>query len=363
MADYVAALDDSGGIEPLVKGDGSFIEGDNEFTVLSVVFIRSYKLEKFNQQWNQLRARIQSELKCEYLPPIHMRLMWGKDLKKMHRKKPNPYVNASFEQIQGWVRAALEIIYGFHRDPKMLNYYTTGKQRKDLAAPQIKYFSNPVYRAEMEFIKAHSRGNRMYKHYHNRITSPLLILFTQLLPWLDESMRGTHKTIALEVDQFSDSHGVDAVEVIETINSLGELSQIASVQKVTDPDETPLSQAADVVGYIDFRGRMISGGFIKHDDAMEEIVRPFDYKPFTKARLEHLIPRRHKDWQAKVLTIQYALARQQIVQDNPEFANTHMVTVAEFLQRAIEATSKGEGGVLILKDWSVCRPHYDRLIQ
>lgn len=363
MADYVVALDDSGGIEPLVKGDGSFIKGDKEITVLSAIFIRSYRLKRFNQQWNQLRADIQSELHWDYPPPIHMRLMWGKDVKKMYRKKPNPYVHATFEQIQGWVRNALEIIYGFHSDPKMLNYFTIGQERKVLAGGLFRYFSNPKYRAELEFIRAHSRGNRMHKHYINRIASPLLTLFAQLLPRLDESMRGSRKTLALEVDQFSDSHGIDAVEVIEAINDLGGLTQIESVTRVLDADEAPLTQAADVISYVDFRGRMIQSGFINHDEAMAKIVQPFTHTRFTKADLDRLIERRHSHWKARVLTIHYAIARQQIAKDNPEFTATHMVSVQEFLDRAIEAMQKGEVGVLILKDWSVCKRYYEELIK
>lgn len=364
MADYVGAIDDSGGIEKLVRGDGSFIKGDNEFVVLSAIFIRAHLLDSFNQQWNDLRNEIKDELGCDHLPAIHMRLMWGKNVKKKHRRRDNPFVTADFEtQIKVWVSRALEIIHDFNSEARRLNYLIMSNERKIMAEPHTKYFQTPRFRAEMEFIKYHSRGNKMYSHYHNRITSPLLNLFTNLLPHLDEAVRGARKTISLMVDQFSDSHGVDAVEIIDAIRSIGGLTNIRSVERVIDQDETPLCQAADVIAYIAFRRLMIAKKYISPDPHLDEIVNRFKLLPFTRANLSNLLRRRHENWHEKTMTVHYAIARQQIVRDSPSFADAYMISISEFLDRAIEASKAGEEGILVLKDWSVCKPFYDGLIK
>ena len=366
VADYIAAIDDSGGIEPLVKSNGDFVEGYNQITGLTAVFVRADRLEEFNSRWNGLRERIQKELGCDAPPAIHMRLMWGKDLKKMHRRKPNPYVDATFDQIKGWIGAALEIIFDMNRDPRALNYYPLSAVRSEAAERLTRYFSDPFHRAEMEFIKAHSRGSykKMYQHYHNRLASPLLPLLTTLLRMLNEAMLTVRRTIAIDIDQFGDSHGIDAVEVYKVISSVSELQQIASVRRVTDADETPLSQAADVISYLNFRAQSISKGFTKWDADLAELVNPYTdrLRAFTSANLKHRITRR-ENAAVKDYCIHYALARKQIVNDHPKFAEAHLVSVEEFLKRAIEASREPRsGGISVLKDWTVCRTYYDKLV-
>jgi DNA repair ATPase RecN len=185
---FVAAIDDSGGLEALVDWSGNLISGDQPITVLSMVFIRADRLEELNQKWNELRKSIQNELECNYLPAIHMRLMWGKNLKKAHRRRENAYAQASFKQISSWIYRALEIAYEFNRE-KAFSFLTSHIDRRTRSQVLQRYLRNPKFRAEMLFIRENSYGKHktMYRKYHNIITSPLLPAMGSLLQHLNET--------------------------------------------------------------------------------------------------------------------------------------------------------------------------------
>lgn len=118
MTDYVAAFDDSGGIEPLVKWGGEFVPGDHPITVLAFALVRSDLLPAFDEDWLELRHDIKIALGSEQLPPIHLRLMYGRTLPRKYRGKRNPYLDADFQQVQEWLERALKIARKFRLYPK-----------------------------------------------------------------------------------------------------------------------------------------------------------------------------------------------------------------------------------------------------
>lgn len=355
--DYVAAVDDSGGIEPLATWNGTPVAGDHPITVLATGVIKSSKLEEFEGRWNDLRLEIKKELACAQLPPIHMRLMWGKDLKKTYRGGPNPYLGTDFEQIKRWYSKSLQIIYDLNREPRTIGFWTFVTKRIDEAARHTRYFQSPEFLAEMLFIRSHSRGKRfkkMYKGYHNRITSPLLPLFANGLPYLNEAMNvADKKTVRLLVDPFGDAHGVDAKDVYSAISTLNQLSQIVSVERVENADDQPICQAVDVVGFTSFRGKMAEFGYINHDVAMMQIYNRFPLKPFSTANLNHIVSRKYPDLASRQMTIHYAIAREHISTVDPTFAVQHMISIEEFYKRA-KILAPEDIGVSVLKDSAAC---------
>lgn len=355
--DYVAAVDDSGGIEALATWDGTPIAGDHPITVLATGVIKSSKLEEFENRWNDLRLEIQKELTCAQLPPIHMRLMWGKNNNKAYRGAPNPYAGVDFELIKTWYSKSWKIIYDISREPRTLGFWTFTAIRADEARRHTRYFQSPEFMAEMLFIRSHSRGRsfkKMYKGYHNKITSPLLPLFTTGLPYLNEAMNvAGRKTVKLLVDPFGDAHGVDAEDVYSAIANLNQLSQIVSVQKVENADDQPIYQAVDVIGFSVFREKMAEFGHIDPDVAMKEIRNRFPVKPFATANLNHIIGRKYPDLVGRQMTIHYAIAREHISTVNPAFAAEHMINVEEFYEKAKVLTPE-DVGISILKDVTVC---------
>lgn len=354
-ADYVVAIDDSGGIEPLVKWDGSLVLGDHPITIMAIAVLKRKRLEEFNAEWNGLRLEIQSELGCDMLPPIHMRIMWGKSLKKAYRGALNPYYGSDFEQIKQWYTKALRIIYRFNRDKLGISFWTMSGIRAIDAVRHTTYFESSKFLAEMKFLRNASQGRykKMYAHYHKKITSPLLPMLTDSMLYLNQLMiiKG-RRTLELLVDPFADSHGVDAVEVYEAINKLVGLSQIAKVERIANADELPVCQAADVIGYSVFRRTMIDKGYIASDPHMFDIFNRFPFKDATKTNLTFRLQGKRIRQNSLSMTILYALARQQIVEDNPEFADEHMISVETFLER-VQQLQREDMGVSVLIDANV----------
>jgi hypothetical protein len=349
VSDYVAAFDDSGGVESLANWSGAPIPGNHPLTTLSCVYIKRDVLPSFEADWNGLRGDIQKALNCPYPPPIHMRLMWGKDIaRRSHRKLPNPYAQASFGQIKLWVRRAWEILSDVNQTPRNLAWHSANLNREIESAAQRRYFEHPEHLKEMLFLRRRSRG--MYRKYHNMITSPLLVLLTQSLIYLNEQMMAAgNMDVACLVDPFGDSHGVDEAEVLETARSISRLQRITSIDRVEDSDLHPLCQAADLIGFTKFRLSMIEQGFMAKDIHLDEVLSGLNFKPFTSANVVHRIGRRYPNSMATALCIHFAVARNRIVECDPDFAERHIVDVDEFYRRAHQMP-KGSAGVLILKD-------------
>lgn len=355
--DYVAAVDDSGGIEALATWNGTPIPGDHPITVLATGVIKSSKLGELESRWNDLRLEIQRELGCAQLPPIHMRLMWGRNNNKAYRGAPNPYAGVDFELIKTWYSKSWKIIYDISREPRTLGFWTFTAIRADEAKRHTRYFQTPEFMAEMLFIRSRSRGRRykkMYKGYHNRITSPLLPLFTTGLPYLNETMNVVgKKTVKLLADPFGEAHGVDAEDVYSAIATLNQLSQIVSVEKVENADNQPICQAVDVVGFSVFREKMAELGHIDLDVAMQEIRNRFPGKPFATANLNHIVSRKYPDLVGRQMTIHYAIAREHVATVDPAFATKYMISVETFYERT-KALAPEDIGVSILNDPTVC---------
>ncbi|HEX7002655.1 MAG TPA: hypothetical protein VF168_00500 [Trueperaceae bacterium] len=352
-------MDDSGGIEPLVRWDGTYIPGDHPLTLLAGIFVHEAELPEFNSAWKQLQADIQVALGCPDPPPIHMRIMWGRNLKKNYRNRPNPYVGADFEQIKEWVRRAFEIILAAAEKPKRVAVVGAGRIRRLESQRLAEFFRHPVHMAEMEFLRQASRGRhkKMYAGFHKRLTSPLLPMLFEVISTLEMHMR-TVKQASLEllIDPFGDSHGVDAQRVVSAMSEVMELERLSSIQRVGNTDEVPLCQAADLIGFSNFRGLMHDKGFIKYDEHLLPIWNDFvgRLRPFTVLDVHDLLRRNFSSLPAKQLAAHYALARNAIETRHQEFVDQHLVTVQEFLNRAMAAASD-DVGVPILKDFSVCQ--------
>lgn len=353
--DYVAGIDDSGGNEALVRWNGDPIPGQHPITLTTAFFIRTRLLDSFNREWCDLQDDIQRELGCGGRPPIHMRIMWGKTLPPKYRGDSNPYLDASFEQIQGWVKAALGIVRDFCARPKDANWQSHLRLRADMAKSQTSYLTDPRYQDELRFLRSSSRGElkKMYSIYHNRITSPLLPPLVTLITCLNEYMRiGGKKTMKLFVDPFPDSHGIDTKAVLEAMASIALLEYISEVQRIDDSDLHPVCQAADLIGFIQFRLLMHEHGHIDPDAPLFSLWEEASHRasPFSIKNAVELYANRVEDWSSRYLATHYAIARQAIHDRYPDFVDEHLVTVEEFLDRAREAHAEGSTGVRVLAD-------------
>ncbi len=356
MTDYTAAFDESGGLEPLVKWGGIFIPGRFPITLAAYVIMKNDALPEFNDRWLKLRREIQSALKTEDLPPIHLRLMYGITQPPEHHKKRNPYLDASFEQIQRWIHTSLQIARFFSRRTRVLGIFHSYKIREEHLSSINAYFGDPKMVAELLFLKEHSKGKKrreMARKYLNKAWSPLLPLVTDNFLSVNETMRYIGgKSVAIKVDRFADSHGVDAVEVLRAIQKVSELEFIESIERV-DEDTSNLNQLADLIAFVRFREMMQKHGFIEPDDVLRRLFNHSKFEKFILPKQDALVYKRHPQSRLISQPIHYAVARRMIEEADEEFAETHMVTVDAFSQR-IRAIKGQASGISILKDSAVC---------
>jgi len=121
--EFVFALDDSGPTAPILDKRGNFSKVAQPFTIIGGLAMNRVHVDVFTSRWNELRAEIQSALKCESLPALHARLMFGKspeDRPKTYRERPNPYRRASAEQVIDWYLKGMEIIGSVTRQPLLI---------------------------------------------------------------------------------------------------------------------------------------------------------------------------------------------------------------------------------------------------
>ncbi len=358
MTDYVAAFDDSGGIEPLVKWGGEFVPGDHPITVLAFALVRSDLLPAFDEDWLELRHDIKMALGSEQLPPIHLRLMYGRTLPKKYRGQRNPYLDADFQQVQEWLERALKIARKVSFERRGLAHYSGFRSREDYKPSINSYFADPYLIAEMKFLKENSYGARknMALRYLKKAWRPLLHLLVDYLPLLNEMMSYIgNKTVSLKIDPFPDAQGVDELEVFDAINRVSQLTQITEIERVEDGDNVQIAQLADLFAFIRFRAEMGKRGAIQPDLVLKKMSERSRPKDFITADPLHLVRRRVGDFRTLTVPVHYAVARRVIEEADSEFADTYLVTVDEFKKRVKSALETSPTGLSILKDPSLCK--------
>lgn len=354
MSDYVATIDDSGGIEPLVKWGGIYVPGDHPLACITALLLHTDALSEFNAMWTGLRGEIQEYLQCEELPAIHMRLMCGRNKPRRYRGRPNPYADCDFEKIKEWIAEGAKIITYFQGQPQVLHWSTTYELRENLSEGVLRYFSDPQLVAELNFLAKHGKrsAKRSFaQRYLKKMASPLLPLLTKKIIQIDEIMRQLkNKQVLLQVDPFADASGLDAGEILEAINKVFKLKHIAGIEVMADSDNVNLAQAADVIGFTSFRQAMVKHSFIKPDNVIFEVCDLRTRGPkCVKANYEHIANRRLQQSAGLGVSIHYAVARAAVEEVDPAFANTHMLTVTEFYEQA-KIVVPQHSGYSILKE-------------
>lgn len=345
---FVIAFDDSGGVEPLCDWSGRPIKGDHPITALTGAFVDRASESEFNERWNALRESIGLEL-GQAPPPIHMRLMWGRTLPGKYRGSPNPYLKADFGSIKRWISEALEIYREF-AERKLMGAVSFNRSRSMYQPSLQRYFEDERFKAEHAYIRKQVRG--AYRGYHNSIVSPLVPLYTLLIPHVNELVhvvRGEYVDVLL--DSFADAHGIDAEEVVNEMKRVAGLQHIGSVSRISDGDGYPLVQAADLIGFLMFRTQMGRDGHIAPDPIVEGLLTPpLPMVMLTRANINHIVRRKFPDLMQITLTMEYALARSRLHAKAPTFVVEQMISVDEFLDRAKVAASAEDVGISVLKN-------------
>lgn len=134
------------------------------------------------------------------------------------------------------------------------------------------------------------------------------------------------------------------------MKSLAGLERTGSVKRVVDSDESPLVQAADLIGYSVFRRQMIKYGHIVADEPFMRIVDDRSGESLTWANTPHRVRRMYKDRPHIPVTLHYALARAFVAERDREFADSYLVSVEEFEKRAAAAIGVDTPGISVLDE-------------
>lgn len=350
MSRFLLAFDDSENIESLCTWSGDPIAGDHPIVLLTGFYLREEAAGEFNAEWADLRASIQQELGCENPPPIHLRLMWGKSLPRKYRGAANPYLQSNFNKIKQWVGQAWDIVSRFIAR-REAGWFVAEGIRENMSRAMPAYFQHPDYSRELRILRK-ALGNKGYRAYHRLTTSPLLPLYTRSLTYANTLADTQRPALDMNVlvDAFSDSHGIDELETVEVIRKIGNLQNIATVTRIDDSDNSPAVQAADLIGYCEFRQHLERIKAINPDAALAQVVGRRQSTTITSANISHLVRRRHPHAAAAELTMQYALARAHLEQSHPHVVNEFLVTASDFHDRAIASYASKVPGVKVLKD-------------
>ena len=164
--------------------------------MLTGFFVDRAVQAEFEDRWNGIRRATQAQLACDPLPPVHMRLMWGRTLPPRYRGKRNPYLDADFGDIQRWVSQYWAVVDEFVKR-RAAGWFFHTLHRRVASEAQRQYLQHPEFRREMQHIRAHSQ--RLYRGYHRLSNSPLLMLYTLSLLYCAEITRATGAESIMDV--------------------------------------------------------------------------------------------------------------------------------------------------------------------
>ena len=287
--------------------------------------------------------------------------MYGRKLPPQYRGELNPYLKAqSFEQICGWIEDAYRLLWTFGRRSYALTWMSIHKTRETSAQSLLKYLRDPQLYAELRFMKERGKGSKrtrnMADRYLKRIASPLLPLMLEILLYLDDIIRelkGNH--LDLLIDPFADPHGIGAEEVFYAMSNIEELKRIRLVKRIENADEVAIVQAADLVGFINFRYRLYSYRGQNPDPILDSIWKKYKFWQPDFEKIKRSYQRKHENFIIPAQAIHYLVAKRVVEDTDPEFAEKFMIDSSELVRRVQDVRSdENTTGISILKDPSVC---------
>lgn len=351
----MAAIDDSGIPKPVCDWRGNEVPSDFPYVCLAAILLSEDRATELEGRWTHLRTRIRRKLHLPNhapLPPIHMRWMWGK--KPPVAKGKNPYVDAEFRDIRGWLVDARNIIQSLLNDCQGAAVYSEVRLRSAFFADQTGYYRDPAFAQELAFLQNHKTGGKqgcLYKIYHSITSSPIVRLLAIMLWRLEEDLAPLGATVDVYVDKFASSNGIDAAAVLATSQQLARLIHVKSMNQVPEYSGSATCQAADMIAYSINRIGLIGNNKIEPDARFQEIfwplvnsARSLSNHPVTKSAD---IP--YGAFQS-TLCVVYALARHELEKRDWQFVDENLVEVREFHERAISRAGTDSTGISILKD-------------
>lgn len=352
MQHFKIAIDESGGIEPVInyKTLRPHVNPFQTHSYVGAAILNAEIEEEFNFLWNGLRQEIGNQLEIDYLPSIHMRLMWGKDRPRKHSGLPNPFLIPTNEQIFDWVNKALIISHKFSFDKQALRFRFMIQDRKQAGKRFLHYYSHPVFEKEVKFLKA--LHGPAYRRYHAIATSPVVDSLGRILFETNYYLGLNRAKGDFLIDNNPDVAGYNLLSVLQVFKENGKLSNIVNVQTLQDMslsyEDIPLVQLIDLQTYL-YNKHFTSNG---KDEIVANLLTRYphphhkqgnkiiNYEKFQKAN--ELMVR--KD----LILIRYEIARREAIQIAP-FLEDYFIDIEEFKKRASKL-QKTSAGVSVLKE-------------
>ena len=357
MAEYIIAFDDSGGSGQLVDGLGRPITKGSfrPFPTIAGAMIRKDQYKAFCERWQELCSDIGRDLGVASAP-IHARLMYGRTLPRYRSGKiPNPYAESDgtpkldFTKTVEYLSRAVELFGEFGRQARVATALAVINDRRKLIENQVRYYQDPGLCKEMMFLREHSEGRykRMYQRYQARSASALLPLWIQLIATFEQFAHVMRlSSMDFIVDRFHGSAGIDSDEFLEYARRIVQLKYIGSSRITSDPDNEPLLQFADLWAFVTRRRGEVKGRVLRPDPVMERLYGKLVLGGFPRAKMRRLragMYMRRRDWFPRTIALQFALARKEIEDLNPDFADRYLLSVDEFLNRALDQHRNRKG--------------------
>lgn len=220
------------GFMPVSTAGGILVQGSREKQIVRDI--------------DTLRNEIQKVLKTDFLPELHMRHMWGKDVSK---DRTNPYILASLEQRGKWVRMAYDIIFkhgqrGFLRTCGVALEITSAQDLFKI------HHESEDGTAEYEIIKKYFP--KATKAYYDVALNPLCRNITNMLAMANYFCFVEKTTVDVYYDTSNASKGFSTSEGMKILRENGHFPLITRFEEST-PHDLSLLQLADVAQYNFFR--------------------------------------------------------------------------------------------------------------
>jgi hypothetical protein len=215
-------------------------------TAAGSIIVRSSREDEIIRDLRFIRRKIRKNLKTDYLPDIHMRLMWGESLPIKDGQRPNPYLLATAQQRFSWARQVLHLL-NKHNKMGNLFVFTVSSQIEILQKYILDVLENPELQIERSLIARKFSSKSAYKYYSS-IFNPLTGLILQLLIAGNQFAEEKLGRMDVFYDTSGASKGFGLPEMYESARKFGYFRNIDKIEE-TDKNKHPLIQLADVVSF------------------------------------------------------------------------------------------------------------------
>ena len=351
---FLVAIDESGPYERLVSHKDFSIhyppESDPYF-VLGIVVLRSSQRARFNKDWNDITAQIAEELGLDYLPPVHLRLMWG-DRKPYWLDKrrgiENPYKWADRVQVKGWIEKAFKVIDKYQREGS-LRWFTYHEDVRPIAVQWEQYFKYGDFKKEFEYLKHHV-GAKPIRHYLAAVSSPLIHGLSKSIVFLTNSIPSAYREVprvGVLFDNTQDLVGFETTKALQYFLNRSDEVNYTVLGRLEDAgvkyEQFPLMQASDLVGFF-FRKRLnkdpIAAYFI-------EKYGSFVPRAWRKRRTKEVVKLNPQEAELLSFILRYELGYKRATEESKKFEDL-VADPSEFIARIKRKPVRV--GVSILKE-------------